>query len=99
MKVASDVLGDLKTAYVDKTIVKKLDEHKPLEDLDALNLIGGVFSAGYQAKRKHLALANPFNDFYAEEKKESRRDARYISRRSTSYISDRKKEVCRPCKS
>lgn len=75
MEVASDVLGDLKTAYVDKTIVKKLDEHKPLEDLDALNLIGGVFSAGYQAKRKHLALANPFNDFYAEEKKESRRDA------------------------
>ena len=44
--------------------------------MDALNLIGGVFSAGYQAKRKHLALANPFNDFYAEEKKESRRDAR-----------------------
>lgn len=75
MKVASDVLGDLKVTYVDKTIVKKLDEHKPLEDLDALNLIGGVFSAGYQAKRKHLALANPFNDFYAEEKKEPRRDA------------------------
>lgn len=43
MKVASDVLGDLKTAYVDKTIVNKLDEHKPLEDLDALNLIGGDF--------------------------------------------------------
>lgn len=75
MKVASDVLGDLKTAYVDKTIVNKLDEHRPLEDLDALNLIGGVFSAGYQAKRKHLALANPFNDYYAEEKKENRRDA------------------------
>lgn len=34
-----------------------------------------MFSAGYQAKRKHLALANPFNDFYAEEKKEPRRDA------------------------
>lgn len=75
MKVASDVLGDLKTAYVDKTIMNKLDNHKPLEDMDALNLIGGVFSAGYQAKRKHLALANPFNDYYAEEKKENRRDA------------------------
>lgn len=75
MKVASDVLGDLKVAYVDKTIINKLDNHKPLEDMDALNLIGRVFSAGYQAKRKHLALANPFNDFYAEEKKESRRDA------------------------
>lgn len=74
MKVASDVLGDLKDTYVDKTIVKKLDEHKPLEDLDALNLIGGVFSAGYQAKRKHLALANPFNDFYAKEKRESQKD-------------------------
>lgn len=34
-----------------------------------------MFSAGYQAKRKHLALANPFNDYYAEEKKENRRDA------------------------
>ena len=75
MKVASDVLGDLKVAYVDKTIINKLDNHKPLEDMDALNLIGGVFSAGYQAKRKHLALANPFNDYYAEEKKETRRDA------------------------
>lgn len=74
MKVASDVLGDLKVAYVDKTIINKLDNHKPLEDMDALNLIGGVFSAGYQAKRKHLALANPFNDYYAEEKKENRRD-------------------------
>lgn len=75
MKVASDVLGDLKVAYVDKTIINKLDNHKPLEDMDALNLIGGVFSAGYQAKRKHLALANPFNDYYAKEKKETRRDA------------------------
>lgn len=45
MKVASDVLGDLKIAYVDKTIIKKLDDYKPLEDLDALNLIGGgIFS-------------------------------------------------------
>lgn len=72
MKVASDVLGDLKTAYVNKTIVKKLDEHKPLEDLDALRLIGGMFTAGYQAKRKHLALANPFNDYYAKDKKKSK---------------------------
>lgn len=86
MKVASDVLGDLKTAYVDKTVVKKLDEHKPLEDLDALNLIGGVFSAGYQAKRKHLALANPFNDFYAEEKKESRREA--LSKLTSKKLAD-----------
>ena len=50
MKVASDVLGDLKTAYVDKTVVKKLDEHKPLEDLDALNLIGSVFIKPEKAK-------------------------------------------------
>lgn len=70
MKVASDVLGDLKIAYVDKTIIKKLDDHKPLEDLDALNLIGGVFSAGYQAKRKKLSLADPFHDYHAVEKKE-----------------------------
>ncbi len=69
MKVASDVLGDLKVAYVDKTIINKLDNHKPLEDMDALNLIGGVFSAGYQAKRKKLSLADPFHDYHAEEKK------------------------------
>lgn len=50
MKVASDVLGDLKVAYVDKTIVKKLDEHKPLEDLDALNLIGGCFQPAIRRK-------------------------------------------------
>ncbi|HJF87711.1 MAG TPA: hypothetical protein K8V88_09780 [Companilactobacillus farciminis] len=50
--------------------MKKLDDHKPLEDLDALNLIGGVFSAGYQAKRKKLSLADPFHDYHAEEKKE-----------------------------
>lgn len=50
MKVASDVLGDLKTAYVDKTVVKKLDEHKPLEDLDALNLIGGYFQPDIKQK-------------------------------------------------
>lgn len=52
MKVASDVLGDLKTAYVDKTIVKKLDEHKPLEDLDALNLIGGDIFSRLSSKKK-----------------------------------------------
>lgn len=50
MKVVSDVLGDLKTAYVDKTVVKKLDEHKPLEDLDALNLIGGYFQPAIKQK-------------------------------------------------
>ncbi|MGE9988502.1 hypothetical protein ACQRBE_00375 [Lactobacillus johnsonii] len=55
MKVASDVLGDLKTAYVDKTVAKKLDEHKPLEDLDALNLIGGVFSR-ISSKKKALGV-------------------------------------------
>ena len=52
MKVASDVLGDLKTAYVDKTIVKKLDEHKPLEDLDVLNLIGGGIFSRLSSKKK-----------------------------------------------
>lgn len=54
MKVASDVLGDLKVAYVDKTIVKKLDEHKPLEDLDALNLIGGGVFSRLSGEKKAL---------------------------------------------
>ena len=56
MKVASDVLGDLKIAYVDKSIVKKLDDHKPLEDLDALNLIGGgIFSRLSGQKEETIA--------------------------------------------
>lgn len=50
MKVASDVLGDLKVAYVDKTIINKLDNHKPLEDMDALNLIGGYFQPAIRRK-------------------------------------------------
>ena len=53
MKVASDVLGDLKIAYVDKSIVKKLDDHKPLEDLDALNLIGGYFQPAIRRKERN----------------------------------------------
>ncbi|MGS0678325.1 hypothetical protein [Lactobacillus johnsonii] len=56
MKVASDVLGDLKTAYVDKTVAKKLDEHKPLEDLDALNLIGGGIFSRISSKKKALGI-------------------------------------------
>lgn len=56
MKVASDVLGDLKIAYVDKTIIKKLDDHKPLEDLDALNLIGGYFQQAIRPKERNCRL-------------------------------------------
>lgn len=52
MKVASDVLGDLKVAYVDKTIINKLDNHKPLEDMDALNLIGGGIFSRLSGKKK-----------------------------------------------
>lgn len=61
MKVASDVLGDLKIAYVDKSIVKKLDDHKPLEDLDALNLIGGgYFQQAIRPKGRNYRLPIPF---------------------------------------
>lgn len=56
MKVASDVLGDLKTAYVDKTIVNKLDKHRPLEDLDVLNLIGGGVFSRISSKKKALGI-------------------------------------------
>lgn len=56
MKVASDVLGDLKIAYVDKSIVKKLDDHKPLEDLDALNLIGGGIFSRLSGEKKALSI-------------------------------------------
>ena len=60
MKVASDVLGDLKIAYVDKSIVKKLDDHKPLEDLDALNLIGGYFQQAIRPRGRSYRLPIPF---------------------------------------
>lgn len=56
MKVASDVLGDLKVAYVDKTIINKLDNHKPLEDMDALNLIGGGVFSRLSGKKKALSF-------------------------------------------
>lgn len=57
MKVASDVLGDLKIAYVDKTIIKKLDDHKPLEDLDALNLIGGGIFSRLSGQKKEIIIS------------------------------------------
>ena len=61
MKVASDVLGDLKVAYVDKTIINKLDNHKPLEDMDALNLIGGgYFQPAIRPKERNYRLPIPF---------------------------------------
>ena len=60
MKVASDVLGDLKTAYVDKTVAKKLDEHKPLEDLDALNLIGGGIFSRLSGEKEAPSIGQPF---------------------------------------
>lgn len=60
MKVASDVLGDLKVAYVDKTIINKLDNHKPLEDMDALNLIGGYFQPAIRPKGRNYRLPIPF---------------------------------------
>lgn len=56
MKVASDVLGDLKVAYVDKTIINKLDNHKPLEDMDALNLIGGGVFSRLSGEKKALSF-------------------------------------------
>ncbi|WP_297582694.1 hypothetical protein [uncultured Lactobacillus sp.] len=56
MKVASDVLGDLKVAYVDKTIINKLDNHKPLEDMDALNLIGGGIFSRLSGEKKALSI-------------------------------------------
>lgn len=59
MKVASDVLGDLKVAYVDKTIINKLDEHRPLEDLDALNLIGGGIFSRLSSKKKAFGIGQP----------------------------------------
>ena len=56
MKVASDVLGDLKVAYVDKKIINKLDNHKPLEDMDALNLIGGGVFSRLSGEKKALSF-------------------------------------------
>ena len=73
MKVASDVLGDLKSAYVDKTIVKKLDEHKPLEDLDALNLIGGYFQPAIKQKESTQHWLIPLMIFMLRRKEKVKR--------------------------
>lgn len=69
MKVASDVLGDLKVAYVDKTIINKLDEHRPLEDLDALNLIGGYFQPAIKQKESIWHWPTPLTIFMRKRKK------------------------------
>lgn len=72
MRVARDIVGSLEGAYVDKGIIKKLDKHEALGDLDVCKLIGGMFSAGYMAKRKNLHLADPFNSYRTEETREER---------------------------
>ena len=56
MKVASDVLGDLKFPSVNKPTLNNLDNNKPLEDMDALNLIGGGIFSRLSGQKKALSF-------------------------------------------
>ena len=46
-----DLVNELKRFAVDPTIIDKLDNHVPLNDLDSLKLIQQLYNVGYQAIR------------------------------------------------
>ncbi|CPR78040.1 Uncharacterised protein [Chlamydia trachomatis] len=55
-----DLVNDLKRFAVDPTIIDKLDNHVPLNDLDSLKLIQQLYNVGYQAHKNRVEFSNPF---------------------------------------
>lgn len=55
-----NLVNDLKRFAVDPTIIEKLDNHVPLNDLDSLKLIQQLYSVGYQAHKSQVEFSNPF---------------------------------------
>ena len=55
-----DLVNDLKRFAVDPTIIDKLDNHVPLNDLDSLKLIQQLYNVGYQAHKSRVEFSNPF---------------------------------------
>lgn len=49
-----DLVNDLKRFAVDPTIIDKLDNHIPLNDLDSLKLIQQLYNVGYQAHKSRV---------------------------------------------
>lgn len=59
-----DLVNDLKRFAVDPTIIDKLDNHIPLNDLDSLKLIQQLYNVGYQAHKSRVE----FRDAHVLEK-------------------------------
>lgn len=55
-----DLVNDLKRFAVDPTIIDKLDNHVPLNDLDSLKLIQQLYNVGYQAHKSRVEFSDPF---------------------------------------
>ena len=55
-----DLVNDLKRFAVDPTIIDKLDNHVPLNDLDSLKLIQQLYNVGYQDHKSRVEFSNPF---------------------------------------
>ena len=55
-----DLVNDLKRFAVDPTIIDKLDNHIPLNDLDSLKLIQQLYNVGYQAHKSRVEFSNLF---------------------------------------
>lgn len=56
-----NLVNDLKQFAVDPTIIDKLDNHVPLNDLDSLKLIQQLYNVGYQAHKSRAEFSNPFS--------------------------------------
>lgn len=51
-----NLVNDLKRFAVDPTIIDKLDNHVPLNDLDSLKLIQQLYNVGYQAHKSRASF-------------------------------------------
>lgn len=60
MALDSSLIRDLKTFAVDPGILKKLEEHTALNDLDVNKLIQQLYNVGFQAHKSRVAFTNPF---------------------------------------
>lgn len=54
------LVSDLETFAVDPRIMRKLDEHDVLDDLDILKLIQQLYTVGWKAHQSKVEFNNPF---------------------------------------
>ena len=60
MALDSLLIRDLKRFAVDPGILKKLENHTALNDLDVNKLIQQLYNVGFQAHKSHVTFSNPF---------------------------------------